>query len=76
MSYGEKSNMSYWSHIKRGKNEVEAVPGDTNRIFKTSERYQATYSKNTVNANQNKYQKQTNKNVKSKRNTCRHVRMK
>ena len=61
MSYGEKSNMSYWSHIRRGKNEVEAVPGDTNRIFKTSERPQATYSKSTVNSNQNKYQKQTTK---------------
>lgn len=45
------------------------IPSDTNRIFKTSDRHQVTYSIILINSNHNKYQKQTNKNFKIKKHT-------
>lgn len=63
IGYVEESNVQSESH-KKGKNKVEVILRDTDRIFKPSERHQITYFKSTVNFNQNKYQKQTNKKCK------------
>lgn len=45
------------------------IPSDTNRIFKTSDRHQVTYSLILINSNHNKYQEQTNKIFKRKKHT-------